>query len=192
METEFEVKILDIDVAYIQSKLETIGANMRLGKRKMRRFVYELYPPQENAWLRLRDDGEKITLCVKKIHADTIDGTKQHEKVVGNFYKTHHQILKSGHLPIAYQENERISYMLNGAAVEIDFWPGIPPHLEIEGSSVEEIENMVSRLGYTMENTTTINVPDIYKLYGRCIEDYNIENFYPGKKRIEILESSLV
>ncbi len=177
METEFEVKILDIDVAYVQSKLETIGANMHLGKRKMKRFVYELNPPQENVWLMLRDNGKEITVCEKKIHANTIDGTKQHEKVVGDFYKTHHQILKSGHLLIAYQENERISYMLNGAAIEIDFWPGIPPYLEIEGSSVEEVENMVSQLGYTMKDTTTLGVPDIYKLYGRCIEDYNIVNF---------------
>lgn len=177
METEFEVKILDIDVAYIQKKLESIEANMCLGKRKMRRFVYEVYPPPENAWLRLRDNGEKITLCMKKIHADTIDGTKQHETVVDNFYKTHHQILKSGNPPIAYQENERISYMLNGAAIEIDFWPGIPPYLEIEGGSVEEVETVVSLLGYSMEDTTTLAVPNIYRLYGGCIEEHNIMNF---------------
>ncbi|MCK5473911.1 MAG: adenylate cyclase [Candidatus Aenigmarchaeota archaeon] len=177
METEFEVKILDIDVAYIQSKLESIGANMHLEKRKMMRFVYELHPPKEDAWLRLRDDGEIITLCVKEIRADTIDGTKQHEKVVDNFYKTHHQLLKSDHTPIAYQENERISYMLDGTAIEIDFWPGIPPYLEIEGRSVEEVETVVFRLGYAIEDTTTLGVPDIYKSYGRCIEDHNIVNF---------------
>ena len=76
MDTEFEVKILDIDVEEIKKKLDSIGAKKYLD-RSMRRYVYDITPGDNSKWLRLRDDGENTTLTIKEIHNDNIDGTKE-------------------------------------------------------------------------------------------------------------------
>ena len=48
MQTEFEVKILDIDVPKMISKLSVLGAK-KIGEKFQKRFVYDLDPPKENS-----------------------------------------------------------------------------------------------------------------------------------------------
>lgn len=72
---------------------------------------------------------------------------------------------KLGYKHKAYQENKRISYLLDGVEIEIDFWPLIPPYLEVEGKSIQEVELMVEKLGYNMEQTTSINTKKVYEKY---------------------------
>ena len=91
MKTEFEVKILDIDVEKIKHKLEEIGAK-KIAERNMRRYVYDLTMDREIGdcakWIRLRDNGTQTTLTVKEIHSDKIGGTKEIEIEVGDFETT--------------------------------------------------------------------------------------------------------
>jgi len=165
MQTEFEVKILDIDVDEIIAKLESLGAK-KIREKNQKRFVYDFNPVKENSWVRLRTDGQKITLTIKEIQNDQIDGTKEMEIEVDNFEKTNLLLEKLGYKHKAYQENKRISYILNNVKIEIDFWPQIPPYLEIEGQSVDEVEQMVKTLGYKLEQTTSINTKKVYEKYG--------------------------
>lgn len=171
METEFEVKILDINVEAIKKKLESLGAK-KIMDRNMRRYVYDIGQKGSNKWIRLRDQGDKTTLTIKEIHNDEIDGTKEAEVTVADFDKTNIILIKLGFQPKAYQENKRISYELDGVQIEIDFWPKIPPYLEIEGKNAEEIERVVKKLGFNMSQTTSINTDYVYEKYGLNIYDY--------------------
>jgi adenylate cyclase, class 2 len=170
MDTEFEVKILDIDVANIISKLESLGAK-KIKEKEQKRYVYDFSPKKENSWVRLRTDGEKTTLTIKEIENHKIDGTKEIEIFVDDFQKTNLFLEKLGYFNKGYQENKRISYILNDVEIEIDFWPRIPPYLEIEGKSIEEVENIVKLLGYKISQTTSINTTDVYKKYRIDIEN---------------------
>ena len=105
-------------------------------------------------------------MTIKEIHNDKIDGTKEIEIVVDNFEKTNLLLNKLGYLPKNYQENKRVSYKLDGVDIEIDFWPRIPPYLEIEGNSIKVVENIVNKLGFKMSQTTSINTIKVYKKYG--------------------------
>jgi adenylate cyclase class 2 len=145
MQTEYEVKILDVDVEEIKKKLEGIGAEKYL-EREMRRYVYDIDPADQSRWIRLRDNGEKITLTIKKIENDNIDGTKEIEVKVDDFDKTNLLLNELGFFHKAYQENRRISYRLDGVKIEIDFWPKIPPYVEVEGASEEEIRKLLKCL----------------------------------------------
>ncbi len=165
MKTEFEVKILDIDVDEIVSKLESLGAE-KIGEKEQRRFVYDFNPVKENSWVRLRTDSQKTTLTIKEIQNDEIDGTKEIEIEVDDFESTNLLLEKLGYKHKAYQENKRISYILDGVEIEIDFWPLIPPYLEIEGQSVDEVKKMVRKLGYELKQTTSINTKKVYEKYG--------------------------
>lgn len=52
------------------------------------------------------------------------------------------------------------------AQVEIDTWPRIPPYLEIEASSTEEVIRIASLLGYTETDLTGENTMHVYARHG--------------------------
>ncbi|MCK5084484.1 MAG: CYTH domain-containing protein [Candidatus Pacebacteria bacterium] len=120
MQTEFEVKILEINVEKTISKLDVLGAK-RIGEKFQKRFVYDFDPQKENSWIRLRTDGTKTTIAIKEIKNDNIDGTKELEINVDDFEKTKLFLEKLGYVAKGYQENRRISYLLDGVEIEIDF-----------------------------------------------------------------------
>ncbi len=165
MSTEYELRILNIDVVKIQKKLQELGVK-KVARKNMRRFVYDLPSSGKNAWLRLRDDGKKTTLTYKNIHAQTVDGTEEIEVVVSNFELTAQILEKIGLIPKSYQENKRISYDLKGVEIDLDFWPKIAPYLEIEADSKEKVEKTIEKLGFKLKDATGENTKEIYKKYG--------------------------
>ncbi|MBR9692662.1 CYTH domain-containing protein [Candidatus Woesearchaeota archaeon] len=164
MHTEFELRILDIDVADIKKKLEAIGAK-KVAERNMRRYVYD-FNDNPDAWLRLRDTGEKVELTIKEIQSETIDGTKELEVDVSDFDTTADILEKLGFIRKAMQENKRVSYKKGVIDFEIDFWPRIPPYFEIEAPSKEAVEAAVEALGFTLDTTTAMGNQAIYAHYG--------------------------
>ena len=162
--TEFEAKLLDVDPEAIRAELLAAGAE-HLGEHHQRRYVYDI-PGHPDAWRRLRDTGSEATLCVKEIHSDAIDGTTETETAVGDFDTANALLAKLGYRPKAYQENHRDSWRLNGAAVEIDRWPLIPPYLEIEGDSPAHVHATARALGLPVEDLTSENTTKIYLRHG--------------------------
>jgi adenylate cyclase class 2 len=171
MRTEYECRILDVDVDEIQKKLEKIGAKL-VKERSMRRYVYDIEPKREGFWMRLRDNGEKTTLTVKEKVSDRIDGTREIEITVDSFERTNTLLNRLGFTANAYQENRRISFTYGDVEIEIDFWPKIPPYLEIEADSAGKVEKVVKLLGFRMSDTTSISVPKVYKKYGLDIHKF--------------------
>lgn len=176
METEFEVKILEIDVDAIQEKLKFLGAE-KIGEKFQKRYIYDLKPYKKDSWIRLRTDGNKTTLCIKEIHNNKIDGTKELEVEVSDFEKTNLILEKLGFECRAYEENKRISYVLDDVEIEIDFWPLIPPYLEIEGKSIKDVEKMIEKLGFDVSQTTSINTNLVYRKYGYELHAIKILKF---------------
>lgn len=173
MKIEYELRVLEINVEEIKKKLEKLGAK-KIASRNMRRFVYELPVDGEKVkhkWIRLRDQGDKITLTIKEITSNAIDGTKELEITVDDFDKTNALLKLAGFKATAYQENKRESYSLDGVDVEIDTWPRIPSYLEVEGPSEEKVLETLKKLGFSKEETTAINNIDIYKKYGFEIQN---------------------
>ena len=171
MEVEIECRILEIEPIEIQKKLKKIGAK-KIKDRFMKRYVYKINSTNEHSWIRLRDNGETVTLTVKEIHTEEIDGTKEMEIEVNDFEKTNKILQKLGFVVIAYQENKRISYKFGDVEIEIDFWPKIPPYLEFESDSKDKIEKVVELMGYKMSDTTSLSNLKIYKKYGIDIHSY--------------------
>ncbi|UWE07373.1 hypothetical protein [Actinacidiphila bryophytorum] len=73
---EFETKALEVDTAEIARRIAAAGGE-HVADRLMRRFVYDIRPGEPGRWMRLRDTGGEVTLCVKEISADTVDGTRR-------------------------------------------------------------------------------------------------------------------
>ena len=164
MQTEFELRILDVDIDAIKKKLDAIGAK-KIAEREMRRYVYD-FNDDPDAWIRLRDTGEKVELTIKEIQSETVDGTKELEVEVSDFDTTAKILEKLGFKRKAVQENKRISYKKGAFDFEIDIWPRIPPYLEIEAPNKEAVEAAVKELRYTLDDTTAMSNQAIYAHYG--------------------------
>lgn len=177
MNIEYETKILNINVSDVKKTLKKLGAR-KIFDRNMRRYVYETHPGDPTRWVRLRDDGGKVTLTFKRIEDEhKIEGTREIEVEVSDFEKTDVLLQALGLKAKAYQENRRIHYEYKGVCIEIDFWPKIPPYLEVEGGSKKIVENMVKKLGFKIAQTTSINTDSVYRKYGLDIYKFKVLKF---------------
>lgn len=188
MKTEIEARLLECNVQNLIKKLETVGA-VFVGDWLQLRYCYDFKPARENSWIRLRTNGVETTLTIKEITSNAIDGTKESEIVVSDFFVTDEILNKLGYEARSKQENRRIRYVLDGVEIDIDFWPLIPAYVEFEGSAQNDIKRVCDKLGIEFNSLTTMDVSSIYGYYG-----YNI-NTMPQilleeekKKDIEILE----
>ena len=171
MNTEYEIRVLEVDVEKIIKKLDSLGAT-KVGEWEQKRYVYDFIPKRENQWIRLRTNGKQSTLTYKNVEKDTIDGTKELEIVVDDFEKTNEMLEVLGYKSKGYQENNRIRYMLNGVEIDIDSWPKIPTYMEIEGKDEEEVNSTLELLDVDKDKVTALNCEDIYKkIYGINIDE---------------------
>ena len=162
MNTEYEIRVLEVDIEEIVTKLETLGAT-KVGDWEQKRYVYDFNPKRENQWIRLRTNGKKTTLTYKNVEKDTVDGTKELEIEVDDFEKTNEMLEVMGYKSKGYQENKRIRYMLNDVEIDIDSWPKIPTYMEIEGKDEKEVNETLKLLNVPEEKVTALNCEDIYK-----------------------------
>lgn len=168
MHTEYEIRILDINKEEIIKKLENLGAT-KISEYNYKRRVYNFNPPRDHKWIRLRTDGDKTTLTIKKIESFSIDGTQEMEIEVSDFEKTNKMLEEMGYKSHTYQENKRIRYILNEVELDIDSWPYIPTYLEIEGKNEESVKNMMEILEVDKAKSTSLDVQGVFK------EFYNID-----------------
>jgi len=105
-------------------------------------------------------------LTVKQIAHDGIDGTTETEVAVGDFETTNELLQQIGFHPKSYQENHRTSFELQGADLELDQWPLIPPYLEIEGHSRNHVLEVANALNISEHQLTGENTTKVYARYG--------------------------
>lgn len=165
MNTEIEVKVLEINHDEIIKKLESLNAE-KVFDCLQQRYVYNLIPKEKNRWIRLRTNGIKTTLTLKDLQAKTIDGMKEIEVEVDDFEKTNLLLTSLGYKSHGFHQNKRVQYILNGVEIDLDKWPMIPEYLEIEGKSEEEINKIIKLLELENENIVTLDVSSIYEHYG--------------------------
>lgn len=186
MKIEYETRLLDVDVSVFIKKLNKAGAKFISDDLQIRN-CYDFKPVRKNSWIRLRSNGKVCTLTIKEIESQSVDGTKESEIIVSDFKTTDEILNKLGFEARSVQENRRIKYSLNNVEIDIDFWPLIPPFVEIEASSKKEIENICKLLKIDIKNLVNIDITKIYEKYGiknvEKIAKLTLENF---KKNIKI------
>jgi len=182
---EIEVKFLNIDADLLGKKLKDVGAKKifeKLYKRKA--FDYpDLRLDKAGAWIRLRDEGDRITLAFKQrvgmavIPESNDEGMEETEIEVNDFEKTAEILLKMGFAEKHYTENKRIRYQLDDIEFDIDFWPQLEPYLEIEASSWKRIDEAISLLKLNSRDKRIFSTYQIYELKGINFNDYKEVTF---------------
>ena len=172
MNTEIEVRLLDIDKEDLISKLEQNNAKF-IGDWLQVRYVYDFKPVDPHRWIRLRTNGITNTLTIKEVKDKTEHGTKELEIEVSSL-ETAHQILeKLGYKRRSIQENKRIRYILNDVEIDIDTWPGLNTYVEFEGELEGQIKEVFKLLDLDYKDAITDDAQDIYMSMGYTQEDLN-------------------
>ncbi len=191
---EIEIKFLNINPDLLEKKLKEIGAK-RVFEKLYKRRVFD-YPDLRlhdiGAWVRLRNEGDKIMLAFKqRIGIDGHDGIvndksmQEIEIQVSDFGKTAEFLRKIGLEEKFYEENKRIRYILGDIEFDIDFWPRLEPYLEIETSSWEKIDYAIKLLGLNPEEKKIFSTYQIYQLKGIDENDYKEITFDRMIKKID-------
>ncbi len=163
MITEFEAKFLKIDVQELYKKLTAIGAQKSTERTLMCRQTFDFASPQATKkWVRVRKEGDKITVTMKIVSHAAIDGTQEIEFSVDSFEKACEFLTLCGLKPASYQENYRENWRYKDAVLSIDTWPGLQPFLEVEGPSEQVVHYVADQLGF---DYSTAYFGTIDKLY---------------------------
>lgn len=167
MKTEIEAKFVDVDIEDVRKRLEDAGAQLEQPMRDMRRaLIEEDHHAADNMFIRIRDEGDKTTLTLKKktksLEESTIDSTYEIETTVGDFDTTVELFKVAGWHYTTYQESRRETWQLGEVEVVIDEWPWINPYIEIEGESEAAVRSAAVTLGFIWESSMFGSVDIIY------------------------------
>ncbi|MDN5275246.1 MAG: uncharacterized protein JWP06_1147 [Candidatus Saccharibacteria bacterium] len=165
MKTEIEVKFLDVDFNLLREKLKQLGATCEQPMRLMRRAIIET-PELEakDGFLRVRDEGDKVTLTYKQFHEASLTGAREIEITVSNFEDTIALLDQAGLTHKSFQETKRETWRLDAVEVVLDEWPWLKPYIEIEGLSEQEVKAAAARLGFTWDDAVFGSATSAYQV----------------------------
>lgn len=148
MKTEYEAKFLDIDIDAMRQRLGALGATLEKPMRLMRRVTIDTDDmKKKDAFLRVRDEGDRVTVTYKQFDSLSVDGAKEHEITVNDFDETVALLAAAGLLHGSFQESKRETWRLDTVEIVIDEWPWLHPYIEVESHSEAEVQNASERLG---------------------------------------------
>ncbi|GAA0728073.1 CYTH domain-containing protein [Clostridium malenominatum] len=174
---ELEVKILTIDLEDIRQKIKDLNC----AKVKEENQINNLYDfkdkslLKEHGYARIRIVEDllhyetKYYMTVKKLlNSDKFKVMEENEVLISNPDEGD-KIFKALGLELTQCiKKYRESYKYNNSLIEIDindksFCPF--PYIEIESPNEEELEEVVLKLGYTMDDTTSKSIYELIKLF---------------------------
>ena len=167
MQTEYEATFWPIDKDTVRALLQSAGATMKYPERLMRRVAFNL-PPSEaitnpaQAWGRVRDEGDRITMSIKSVTGLNIEDQKEAQVVVEDFEDGRAFMKSFGSVEKSYQESKRELWKLDDVEIMIDEWPFLEPFVEVEGKSEEAVRIVSEKLGFEWSKAHFGNVGSFY------------------------------
>lgn len=179
MQTEIEAKFLDVNHDEIREKLKALGAKCEQPMRTMRRVVID-YPDRKmqrttDSWVRVRDEGNKVTLTYKSTTEHQFGGASEIEVTVSDYDKTVAIFLAMGLVIHTNQETRRETWTYKNAEIVLDEWPWLNPFIEIEAPTEQDVMDAATDLGHDWKDAVFGSVTTAYrKQYPKITSDAHI------------------
>ncbi len=180
MQIEYEATFTDVDKDEIRGRLKKAGAKLSRPEFLQKRVTFNFPESQkrDDAWLRVRDEGDRITMIVKIVDGDRIENQKEIGLTVDNFDEAVELLEIIGCRKKSYQETKRELWKLDDVEITLDEWPFLEPLVEIEGESEYAVKNVSEKLGFDYEQAFFGCVSPLYaKKYG--VSEEFINNHVP-------------
>ena len=173
MKIEYEATFLNIDKQEMRERLRKIKGKLIRPEFLQKRIVFNLPKGNEikGGWVRVRDEGDKITMSLKVVDGIGIESQKEICLKIDSLEKAEEFLTILGCQKKAYQESKRELWKIAGAEVTIDEWPFLEPFVEIEGDSEESVKNIAEKLGFDYKDALFCSTDTIYSKKYNLSED---------------------
>ena len=178
MKIEYEATYLNIEKKEIRSRLKKVGATLVQKEFLMKREVFDLPSGHKlpGGFLRVRDEGNKITLSLKIVKGGKISSQRETCFVINNFKEGTELLSALGCRRKAYQETKRELWLLDDVEITIDEWPYLEPYVEVEGRSEAAVKKVSQKLGFDYKKALFCSADALYqKKYGVSRHFINFE-----------------
>jgi|GEM_PF-485108 len=177
---EMKQKLMDrYNHNYLNLILDAASDNLELEQLVNNQTILDIahsFGINPNKWIRLRETDDLTTVATKNILEKKIEEEMQPvleaEIDVASILEANEFLEQLGFAYRNYQEKRRITYFVNNIKVEIDFWPLIPPYMEIESTDNEKIKETIDLLNLRDYEIVSCNTEEVYKKYNINIYDY--------------------
>ncbi len=150
MNIEYEATFPEVDKREVRARLLAVGATLVKPEFLQKRVVFNLPKGHEipGGWLRVRDEGDRITMSLKVVDGTHIENQKEICLKVDSFDEGVNLFLSLGCEKKSYQETRRELWTLDGTEVTIDEWPFLRPFVEVEGKSEASVRAVSEKIGF--------------------------------------------
>lgn len=163
MNLEIEAKFTRVNHDDVRNKLRELGAVCERPMTLMKRAVYHPLDDNLDAYFRVRDEGDKVTMTYKQFDdASSIHGVSEIETVVGDYDATVAILDRTGVPRETYQETKREVWRLDDVEIMLDEWPWVEPFIEVEGPSEESVRKAAEKLGFEWSKAVYGGVASVY------------------------------
>jgi len=151
MRPEIEAKFLATEHREIRKRLESQKAElvtpMRLTKKVILDYPNRRLEHNKEGWLRISDDGDRVTLTYKETVERQRGYSREIEVVTSDFEKTVELFKKVGLKIYALQESRREVWRLGSVDIMLDEWPWLKSFTKVEGLSEAAVRDAAARIG---------------------------------------------
>lgn len=166
MHTEIEAKFLDVDHDELRAKLKELGAVCEQPMRVMHRMAFDFPDSRlrrgKNAWARIRDEGNKVTMSYKQLDDRSLHGTKEVCLTIDSPTEAKSFLEALGLERRSNIDTKRESWKLGHIEIELDEWPWTKPYVEIEAVSEAELREIARKLGLDWNKVLHGSVEVVY------------------------------
>lgn len=165
MKNEIEAKFVNVNIDDVRSGLKRIGAVLKHPMRDMQRVTIDTPElKKKNAFVRIRNEGDKTTITYKQFNSLSLDGVKEIEVSVNDFDTAVMLFKEAGLAYGSLQESRRETWKLDDVEVVIDEWPWLNPYIEIEAPSEDLVVSTAIKLGFDWGDAVFGGVMAAYRI----------------------------
>ena len=179
MNIEYEATFPNINKKEIRQKLKKAGAKLVRPEFLQKRVSFDLPKGFDHAghWVRVRDEGDKITMSYKMASSSDKGKIEEQKEVcleIDDFDRGV-ELLKSIKChQKGYQETKRELWTLGNVEICIDTWPYLEPFLEVEGKTEQAVKQISQKLGLDYTQAKFCAIGQLYKeKYGWSLDKIN-------------------
>ena len=149
---EYEVRITNIDTTEFRKKLKKFGAKLDNPKRLMPSVVFTHPKNKKDSYVRIRDEGKKITMTSKSNLKDKF--LTEYEVEIDDFQSGFDLLISLGCKVRYYVEKIRETWKLPGCKeIVFDSYPGLKEYIEIECNSEKILNSTNKKLDVKPDNS---------------------------------------
>jgi adenylate cyclase, class 2 len=184
---EIEVKVLNIDRSLLRAKLRAMGAQYHSSEfQENRMFDYpdrRLYLKEDGSYIRIRtvrdlnsESSTHLLTLKKTLSREKYKIAQETETQVEDPEAMEQFLTQLGFERVRSDQKLRETWLWQGLHFELDLWAGLPAYLEVEGPDEAAVEKGLAELGYTLADSTSMNLNEVLALYkieadSLCFED---------------------